>query len=108
MRQRKGRTAVAHLDAAVGQRLARLLVLGRAVAALRIEHHAHLDATRLRRLHRRHHVRVGEQEHADVDRPLGAVQRSDQRLGRVIGQDDQAVRHGGFYNAGFPVPRSRT
>ena len=38
---------------------------------------------------------------------LRAVERIDQRLGGVIGQDDQAVRHGGFYNAGFPVPRSR-
>ena len=35
----------------------------------------------------------------------GAVQRVDQRLGGVIGQDDQAVRHGGFYNVrAFPFP----
>ena len=94
VRERELRIAVADLDLGRDQRLARLVVVARAVAPRRIEHHPDVDAALLRGQDRLQHRRIGEEEHPDPQRALRAVDRVDERLRGVVGQDYQRVGHG--------------
>ena len=107
MRQVELRIAVAHLDAGVGERGARLFVLGLAAASRRIQHHAHFHAAPLGGDYRTEQRFVGEQEHPDVQRLLRAVDGVEDRLRRVVGQNDQCVRHRSFLNRAFRMVTPR-
>ena len=74
--------AVAHLDAGVGQRLARLFVFGFAAARRRIRHDAHLHAAAFRRNHRAEQRFIGQQEHAMFNDVFAALMAS--MIGLVV------------------------
>ncbi len=93
VREVERRIAVDHLDSSGGECLPRVLVLFFAAAASRIQHDAHLHAAGSGGDHGLEQFRIGEDEHLDSERFLGAVDGIENRLGGVVGQNNQRAGH---------------
>ena len=118
VREVERRIAVQYRHAALRERPARLLVLGLAAAARRVEHHPDVDAALARGDHRRDETRVGEREHLHAQRfprrrrwPRAAVSTCRPALRARIGTWESVFGMwrgtGGFRTGSGATPRRR-
>ena len=70
-----------------------LFVLRDAIPPLGVEHDPNLHTATMSSNDRVQQRRIGEHEHLDAQRLAGAINRVQDRLGGVVGQNNQITRH---------------
>ena len=87
------RIGVLHVDVHMFERLAGGVIVVLTAAPGRIEHHADLDPASLRRDDGLEQPWIGEDEHLDAERPRGAFDSRQDRLGGIVRQHNQRTGH---------------